>query len=197
MKKPLLALLLLAGSVLFTAPAMFAQTDGPVGNAARLQRLVEEPEKPYRHQIFQNDINFDPTENYVVTFWAKSTVPTRLSVSTKNGAPPWGYFGLRENIAISTQWQRYELPFKAANAIPGKSRLTFTYGNKDAVSIWIADTAIQLAGRDRPKDNLLADGRFEKGLGAWLTDGRQAGVFSVDIFSIASVDKDAAASSGN
>jgi hypothetical protein len=196
MKTFLRPLLLLSTAALLVTTAVFGQT-GPTGNAARLQRLVEEPEKPYRHQIFQNDINFDPTESYVVTFWAKASAPTRLAVSTKNGAPPWAFFGLRENIAIGTQWQRYELPFKAANAIPGKSRLTFNYGNKDAVTIWIADTAIQLAGRDRPKDNLLADARFEKGLGAWLTDGRQAGVFSVDIFSVASVDKEAAASSGN
>ena len=186
-------------AALFTAAPLLslraADSDqsAPTGNAARLERFAEEPERPFRHQLFQNDINFDPTESYVVAFWAKASADTRLAISTKNGAPPWAFFGLRENIAIGTQWKRYELPFNAAKAIPGKSRLTFNFGDKSAVKIWLADVSIQLAGRDRPKDNLVADARFEKGLGKWLTEGRQAGVFSVDVFSVASVDAEAAA----
>ena len=192
MKTLIRPFILFVTTALLATSAVFGQT-APTGNAARLERFVEEPEKPFRHQIFQNDINLDPAENYTVSFWAKASVSTRLSISTKNGAPPWAFFGLRENIAIGTQWQRYELPFSAAKAIPGKSRLTFNYGDSSAVKIWIADVAIQLAGRDRPKDNLVADARFEKGLGKWYTEGRQAGVFSVDVFSVAAVDAEAAA----
>lgn len=188
--RPLFVLSIAAA--LFTPVAAFAQT-APTGNAVRLERPAEEPEKPWRHQIFQNDIDLNPAENYVVIFWAKASAPTRLSISTKNGAPPWAYFGLRENIAIGTQWERHQLPFSAANAIPGKSRLTFSYGDKSAVKIWIADVAIQLAGRDRPKDNLILEGRFENGLGKWFADGRQAGIFNVDVFSVEAADAETAA----
>ena len=191
MKTRLRPFLLFITTALFATTGAFAQT-APTGNAVRLERLAEEPEKPWRHQIFQNDINLDPAENYLVIFWARAAAPTRLAISTKNGAPPWAFFGLRENIEIGTQWQRYQLPFSAAKAVPGKSRLTFGFGNKDAVKIWIADVAIQLAGRDRPKDNLVADARFEKGLGAWYTEGRQPGVFNVDVFSVAAVDAETA-----
>ncbi|MDF3058911.1 MAG: hypothetical protein K0R17_3126 [Rariglobus sp.] len=187
MKKALRPFILLLTTALLATTVVFGQT-APTGNAACLDRVVEEPEKPFRHQIFQNDIDLDPAENYVVSFWAKASAATRLAVSTKNGAPPWAFFGLRENIAIGTQWQRYELPFSAAKAIPGKSRLTFNYGDASAVKIWIADVAIRLAGRDRPKDNLLVDARFEKGLGAWYTEGRQAGIFDVEVSSVAAVD---------
>lgn len=191
MKTLLRPFLFLITAALLTTTAAFGQT-APTGNAVRLERPAEEPEKPWRHHIFQNDINLDPAENYIVVFWAKASAPTRLAVSTKNGAPPWAFFGLRENIAITTQWQRYQLPFSAASAIPGKSRLTLGFGDKSAVKIWLADIAIQLAGRDRPKDNLVADARFEKGLGTWYTEGRQAGIFNVDVFSVAAVDAEAA-----
>ncbi len=195
MNKLLRPFLLSVSVALFAATGAFAQT-APTGNAARLDRQIEEPEKPWKHQLYQNDVNVDPTENYIVTFWAKASAPTRLSISTKNGAPPWAFFGLRENIEIGPQWQRYQLPFSGAKAIPNKSRLTFGFGNADAVKIYIADAAIQLAGRDRPKDNLLADGRFEKGLGSWQTEGRQPGVYNVEVFSVATIDAETAAPAG-
>jgi hypothetical protein len=192
MKKFILPSLVLFVASVF-APVLASAQDAPTGNAARLDRQVEEPEKPYRHQLFQNDIALDPSENYVVTFWAKASAPTRLAVSTKNSIQPWAFFGLRENIEIGTEWQRYQLPFNAAKAIPGHSRLTFNYGDTQAVKIMIADVAIQLAGRDRPKDNLVVSPRFEKGLSPWQTDGRQPGVFSVDVLSVAAINAEAAA----
>lgn len=189
-------ILLVTASLLSVAPLLRAADSdqtAPIGNAAALSRPSEEPEKPFRHQIFQNDINVDPTASYVVVFWAKASADTRLAVSTKNGAPPWAFFGLRENIGLTTTWQRFQLPFSGAKAIPGKSRLTFNFGDKSAVKIWIADVAIQLAGRDQAKDNLVRNGQFLKGLNEWYAEGRQAGVFDVEIRSVAGVDAEAAA----
>lgn len=191
MKKFILPSLVLLAAAVF-APAQALAENAPTGNAARLDRQVEEPEKPYRHQLFQNDIDLDPSENYVVTFWAKASAQTRLAVSTKSSIAPWGFFGLRENIDIGTTWERHQLPFNAAKAIPNHSRLTFNFGDTQAVKIMIADVAIQLAGRDRPKDNLVASPRFEKGLSPWQTEGRQAGVFSVDVLSVAAINAEAA-----
>jgi len=183
--------LLLATAALLATTAAFGQA-APTGNAVLLDRSTPEPDKPWRHQLFQNDINLDPAANYVVIFWAKASAATHLSISTKNSTTPWAFFGLRENIAIGTTWQRYQLPFSAAKAIPGHSRLTFAFGSKDAVKIWIADVAIQLAGRDQAKDNLVRDGRFAKGLDEWYTEGRQAGVFDVEVRSVSGVDAEAA-----
>lgn len=179
-----------ATTLLAIATPTFAQAEGPAGNAALLNRLVEEPEKPYRHQLFFDGLNIDPTGNYMVTFWAKASAPTRLAVSTKNSQPPWAFFGVRENIEIDTAWKQYQLPFRGAGAIPNASRLTFNFGNADAVKIWIADVAITPTGGGT---NVLPDGQFAKKLGdwrtrggAWVPEGSQAGVYEVTIAPAAS-----------
>ncbi|EIP97118.1 hypothetical protein OpiT1DRAFT_01547 [Opitutaceae bacterium TAV1] len=175
------------------SPAATAVTNSnaPAGNTVQLDRLVEEPEKPYRHQLFYDGINLDPSANYTVTFWAKASAPTRLAVSTKNSQPPWAFFGVRENIEIGTTWELHTLPFSGAGAIPNASRLTFNFGNADAVKIWIADVAITPAGGST---NLVPDGQFTGKLGdwkthggAWVPEGRQAGVYDVTIAPAASV----------
>ncbi|MDR1279295.1 MAG: hypothetical protein LBK99_00540 [Opitutaceae bacterium] len=173
-----------------TATAV-ANKNAPAGNAVQLDRLVEEPEKPYRHQLFYDGLNIDPATNYNVTFRAKASAPTRLAVSTKNSQPPWAFFGVRENIEIGTTWELHTFPFRGTGAIPNASRLTFNFGNADAVKIWLADVAITPAGGGA---NVLPDGQFTGKLGdwktsggAWVPEGRQAGVYEVTIAPAASV----------
>ncbi len=182
MKPTRLHLIVLALVGLFGGAFSFAQPApaGPSGNIAMLDRRVPEPEKPWLHQLWQADIDLDPAQRYVLSFWVKSSAPTRLSVSTKHSVSPWDYFGVRENIAITPEWKWVELPFRATRAIPKHSRLSFAFGNGDAVKIMVANVVLHQEGSDKSK-NLLYDARFETGLGEWKVSNRKPGVFDVVI----------------
>lgn len=182
LRRSLALLALVAGSA-------FAQSADPAGAAIRMNRLAAVESDPWRHQIYQNSIDLDPEQNYLLTFWARADRPAQLAISTKNSTPPWGFFGLRTDIHVSTTWKRYRLPFSAAKAIPGHSRLAFNFKDKDAAQIWIADVTIQPAGPDgRESPNLVKNPRLESGLEAWSHEGTRPGIYAVDVQTLAEVE---------
>ena len=159
---------------------------GPSGNAAHLSRLVEQTDQPWKQQLYQNDIDLKQGENYVLTFWAKASKPLKVKVSTKNGAPPWAFFGLRNDVDLTTEWTRVELGFPAdEKVISGHSRLSFNFGGPEAAEIWIADVRLQKAGADpKTTDNLIQNPRFQEELTHWYAEGAQAGVYVCDVQSL-------------
>lgn len=161
----------------------------PAGSAARMNREDAVESDPWRHQVYQNDIDLDSTKNYLLTFWVRADLPTQLSVATKNNTPPWSFFGLRTDVYVSTTWKRHRLPFSATGAIPGQTRLTFNFKDKDAAQIWVADVAVQLAGAEGEGSfNLVKNPRFENGLESWSHEGAQLGLYSADVQTMAEVE---------
>jgi hypothetical protein len=190
----------LALIALLTAATITRAAD-PAGSAIHLNRSQAVEKDAWRHQVYQNSINIDPEQNYLLTFWARSDVPTTLSVATKHSTTPWGFFGLRTEVQVNTEWKRYRLPFRGEKAIPEHSRLSFSYREKGAAQIWIADLSIRLSGPDgKDSPNLVTNPRFESGLTGWSHEGTRAGVYSVDVQTLAEVDaavQATAAAAGN
>lgn len=155
--------------------------DAPTGNAAHLKRSEETPDQPWRHLFGQNNIDLKESESYMLTFWAKASQSMKLKVSTKVGQPPWAYFGLRTEVELSPEWQRYELTFDGKGSVPEKTRLSFNYGGTEPGDIWIADARLRVAGTDENStENLLKNPRFDEDLQDWYTEGVQPGIFLVE-----------------
>ena len=156
----------------------------PSGNIAHLQRLEEVPEKPWRHLFAQNKLDLKPDQNYLLTFWAKSSQPLTLRILTKVAQPPWA--GLKEQkVELTTDWQRFELMFDGENTVPGQTRLEFRYGGQESGDIWIGEVAMHPEGSDQKSEtNLILNGRFEDQLSNWYIEGQQPGVFLVGVQSV-------------
>lgn len=183
LRRSLALLALVAGTAFSHAAAE------PQGSAIRMNRQDAVEADPWRHQVYQNSINLDPEQNYLLTFWVRADRATQLSVSTKNSTPPWGLFGLRTDVHVSTSWKRLRLPFSAAKAIPEHSRIAFNFKNRDAAQIWIADVTIQPAGPDgKDTPNLVKNPRFEAGMQNWSHEGTRVGLYDVDIQTLAEVE---------
>lgn len=179
-----LALLALAAGA-----ASFAQAADPAGSAIRMNRQDAVESEPWRHQVYQNSIDIDPEQNYLLTFWARADRPAQLAISTKNSTPPWGFFGLRTDVYVSTTWKRYRLPFSGAKAVAGHSRLAFNFKDKEAAQIWIADVTIQPAGPDgKDTPNLVKNPRFEAGMESWSHEGTRIGLYEVDVQTMTEVE---------
>lgn len=182
LRRSVVVLAVLAGSV-------FAQAADPAGSAVRMNRPSDVEKDPWRHQVYQNSIHIDPEQNYLLTFWVRADRPTLLAVATKHSTTPWGFFGLRTDVQVTTEWKRVRLPFRGEKAIPEHSRLAFNFKEKGAAQIWLADLSIHLAGPDgKDSPNLVNNPRFESGFTGWFSEGTRPGTYTVDVQTMAEVE---------
>ncbi len=156
----------------------------PQGKTAHMVRLKDKPNEPWQHQMMQNDLQFDQSKSYTLTFWAKGTPGAQGHVSTKINQPPWGFFGLRNDFVLHETWHRYRLNFSAAGSIPDNNRLTFNFQGTSAMEMRIADVSITQRGGD--DTNMIENGKFEYELRDWRLNGHGDGNYSVAIESIES-----------
>lgn len=143
-----------------------------------LTRSEGAPDEPWKHQIFQNGISLKQDGNYTLTFWAKASAEFQLAVSTKMSAPPWAYFGLRDEAQLTTKWRRYQFRFSGEGSLDGETRVTLGYKSPDPGEIWITGVQLLPTGvEEGAQENLLANGNFGDGMMHWYIGGKQSGVF--------------------
>ncbi len=66
---------------------------------------------------------------YTLTFWVRADAPRSLFVDVSNAGPGnWNPVGYRETLALRPEWQRVHRVFRAADSIPGGTRLCFKFG---------------------------------------------------------------------
>lgn len=139
------------------------------------------------YQVSQNGIDLNPDGAYVVTFWAKGTATYKVGVSTKLNAPPWDFFGIRDEVQLSPEWRRYSFTFSAKGAQPNLTRLSFTLRGAETAEVWIGNIDMRPQGTAGDgMENLIANGQFNDGMLQWNLEGRQAGVFEGDVQSVTS-----------
>ncbi len=143
-----------------------------------LKRLQPVSEEPWKQQLFQNGIDLKPGADYVLTFWGRASDSFKLGVSTKISAPPWSFFGLRDDLLLTPEWKRYTFHFNATGAQPGQTRLTFNFVTPDAGDVWLTDIDLRPAKASAdPSENVVVNAKFSEGLSPWFIDGRQPGMF--------------------
>ncbi len=133
-------------------------------------------------QIQQSGINLDPDGHYTLTFWARGSGQFKMGISTKLNAPPWAFFGIREDAQLTREWKKYTFNFAATGAQLGLTRLTFSFNGIDAGDIWLGDVDLRLAGASGgDSENLVANGQFSDGVMQWNMEGKQTGIFEMDM----------------
>lgn len=171
-------LLAMSGSV----GQALAAGDGPAGSVVHLNRIDESPESVGRQFLCQNDLDLKPEEGALLSFWAKSPQSASMRISMKVSQPPWGAVGGPQQVDLTPEWQRYEVPLEAKGAEPGKTRLSFNFTKDQNGDIFIADVRLQ---NESSSDNLITNGRFESGLDKWYSEGQKPDLFQVKVLTLA------------
>lgn len=173
-------------ALLIGRPGMImAEGTAPTGNAVHLQRLSEMAEGSNRQFICQNDIDLQPDNTYVLTFWAKSPQSLSLRVSMKVSQAPWSGVGEPQQVELTSEWQKYEVSLEGTGAVPGKTRLSFHFGSSESGDIWLADLRLRdAAGDESSGENLIVNARFEDGLEKWYSEGQRADIFQIKVQSL-------------
>lgn len=93
-------------------------------------------------QFYQDGVDFADGQRYTVTFWAKADHPRPLTVQAS--VADWHGIGLAaENLALTTEWQRFMLTFTAMRTVQKQNRLTFLLGD-ELGTVSLAGIAVQL-----------------------------------------------------
>jgi hypothetical protein len=77
---------------------------------------------------------------YDFTFTARSDAPRTITVSAQKGNPDWRGYGLWEQVAVGTGWDRYLVSFIASETV-SDARLQFFLGSTAGV-VWIDDVSL-------------------------------------------------------
>jgi hypothetical protein len=105
--------------------------EGPVGirgNVLRMEVTVLGTEN-WHIQCYQAGINMKEGRAYQLTFWAKADRPRKLSINGIVDQPDWRSLGLGTSVDLTTNWERYTLPFTAQHVVPNHGRVSFVLGD--------------------------------------------------------------------
>ena len=127
----------------------------------------------YGSAVKQNDIQFEPNTNYVLTYWAKgdpNTAGTKGYHTYVVGANDWQTPLAKNNIDITSNWTLYTLNFNSGDYTTGY--INFGSGSSpDGSAIIVDDFNLQVA----VDTSLVKNGDFEANtLDPWIVYGESA-----------------------
>ena len=112
------------------------------GNEAGLVVLQEYPEgirvaiskapisNPYNIQLVQNGIKLQAGERYWLRFDSRAQAQREIQVAVGQAHNPWKALGLYQPIALTSEWQQFELEF-VAKGTDDKARIHFDLGGQN------------------------------------------------------------------
>jgi hypothetical protein len=124
-------------------------------------------------QFYQTGLDLVEGEPYTLVFWARADRPRPISLNANVDVDDGHGIGLSlDNISITQRWRKYTYAFTPTSVVKGRCRITFLLGE--------ARGAVSLAGlmlrrgktTQEVGPNLLADGRFAEGTGAWRLENQ-------------------------
>jgi hypothetical protein len=97
---------------------------------------VQSGTESYQLQIKQLGIHLVKDSKYRLRFKAKTDYDTELSIGFGKNTSPWNNFGLSKRIALSSNWQEYQIFFTANATTDGDTRLSFGMGKMKG-TVWL------------------------------------------------------------
>lgn len=97
-------------------------------------------------QFEQNNISIEKDSVYTVQFYAKSDVPSSISVSIIKNEDPWTWYG-GSSFLINSQWQKYSFSFKSIESNNKLTRLSFILGDQIG-TYWFDNVSMSLSVKD-------------------------------------------------
>jgi len=115
-------------------------SDAPSGNACARIDISQTTGTDWQIEFVQHNRSLVQGVAYDLTFWARSSAPRFISVSSQKGSADWRNYGLYQRLAITTNWQRYSATL-AANETVSDARLQFFLGETTG-TVWVDDVRL-------------------------------------------------------
>jgi hypothetical protein len=131
-------------------------TNAAVGGACARCDISQTTGTDWHIEFAQYNRSLVQGVTYDLTFWARSSQPRYLTVSSQKGSPDWRNYGLSQRLAITTNWQQYTASF-TANETVSDARVQFFLGESTG-SVWLDDVGL----RQHPPDVYRRD--FNRGV---------------------------------
>lgn len=105
-------------------------------------------------QLTSSGLALESGRYYTVRFWAAAAAPRPLAVTVSQAQAPWKNLGLRRALALTSQWQFFEIGFQATDTTPN-GRLCFELGESEA-DVHLARVECTPGGRTglRPEERM-------------------------------------------
>ncbi len=81
-------------------------------------------------QALRPKLDLEEGQEYVVKFQAKASVNRKVTVSAGIDQEDWHSIGLRETVALTGEFQRFEFKFRAQRVVKDKNRIGFVLGDE-------------------------------------------------------------------
>ncbi len=130
--------------------------DAAVGSACARCDISQTTGTDWHIEFAQYNRSLVQGVSYDLTFWARSSQPRYLTVSSQKGSPDWRNYGLYQRLAITTNWQPHTATFTATETV-SDARVQFFLGETTG-TVWL--DGVQLT--EHPPDVYRRD--FNRGV---------------------------------
>ncbi|TLD68245.1 hypothetical protein FEM03_23600 [Phragmitibacter flavus] len=117
-------------------------TLSPSSEADAIRLTVTKPGSEEWHNQLIRSVPIQSGKTYRLTFRARSDIPKKIYTNTQQSAAPFAMTGLWKELALTPDWQTFELLFTAKDVIPDKTNLIF---GPNGHTGWIELSDIHLA----------------------------------------------------
>ena len=114
---------------------------GPSGKALHLS-VTELADQTWKHQVHQNNLNFEDGAVYTLQFWAKSDKNRGVPLYLGYDKEPWNHVGEGGRVNLTTEWKKFTRVIAANNPLLDHNRLSFQIGEQLG-DIWLADLTLR------------------------------------------------------
>lgn len=105
----------------------------------------------YQVQLLQC-VNVVSGTTYYLSFYARAETSRTIRLNLYHNGAPWNNYGLWEEVAISTEWNLYQIQFTATQS--GCPRFSMNFGDQD-IAIWIDN--VRISNTVSNSDNCIYD----------------------------------------
>ena len=130
----------------YAATAAIDTTAAPVGSAAVKVDVTQTQGTDWQVSLSFAPVSVISGTEYTLSFWAKADRSRNLTAWAQQSADPWeSYFNI-DTIALTTDWQYFEIPVIAAGT---DATAEFSFGFGESLgTVWLDDVRLQTGNRD-------------------------------------------------
>ena len=97
-------------------------------------------------QLVRDGLDVRAGQPYTLKFSARADVPRTISVNLWESRKPFRWLGVTQNVTLGSDWQDFQIGFRAADATPGQVRLTLNLGNTTGL-VQVGALSLRAGGR--------------------------------------------------
>lgn len=121
--------------------------DGPFQHQRAVKiGLVEASAGSHGTELYVSGLSLDAGQPYTLSFWARASTPQTLQVAaTAGNSSDERFIGLKETVAVSSEWQRFVRIFKAEETVSGAARIAFSFKGVEG-ELYLSQASLRRGG---------------------------------------------------